>query len=420
MACKYGKQEYDGDIMLIDFYSEWPFFGCLAILLLIVSTPYFSSLDSPPNPHHMSRISNLDGLRGFLAFGVFFHHQAMDVKVLKDGVFALPPSQFYATIGPLGVEFFFMITGFLFWGKLIEEGGKPDWLRLYIGRAFRIGPLYLFALSLVLLVVAFETELSLKEGSLVVASEVLKSLLLGNFFASTINGYWTGQLIGPTWSLPWEWKFYYCLPVLSIFARHGRPHLLFAVSATLCAVLILTFSDSDPSQFALSKAATLFLLGILCGSLKKQFGVFYINNFLSSCLVIAVLTMLIWTSAGVYSIPTILLGAVAFFLITVGGCDVFGLLTSRPAKRLGDISYSIYLLQAILVGAVFAFAPIRRFDIASPLNHWVVACLCSILLLLVSALTFNLIERQGIETGRKIVARLKGPSLGLSKGTPQE
>ncbi len=95
------------------FYSVWPFFGCLAVLLALARLPVFTAVDTPPSPH-FNRVATLDGLRGFLALAVFFHHAAIYHRFLLDGVWALPPSRFYALLGPVGVSVFFMITGYLF------------------------------------------------------------------------------------------------------------------------------------------------------------------------------------------------------------------------------------------------------------------------------------------------------------------
>ena len=43
------------------------------------------------------------------------------------------------------------------------------------------------------------------------------------------------------------------------------------------------------------------------------------------------------------------------FLLIVSGATVFGLLLTRPARRLGDISYGIYLLQGPVLLLAFSF-----------------------------------------------------------------
>ncbi len=55
----------------------------------------------------------------------------------------------------------------------------------------------------------------------------------------------------------------------------------------------------------------------------------------------------------------------AFFLIA-NGVTLFGVLGTRSAKRLGDISFGICLLQGLAMTALFAPDRARAFGLASP------------------------------------------------------
>ncbi|NNG63087.1 acyltransferase, partial [Pseudomonas fragi] len=79
---------------------------------------YFPALQRLLSHPGQSRYASVDGLRGYLAFGVFVHHMAIIWVFLHTGVFDVPKSKFYAQIGLASVALFFMITGFLFWGRL--------------------------------------------------------------------------------------------------------------------------------------------------------------------------------------------------------------------------------------------------------------------------------------------------------------
>ena len=105
----------------MSYYSIWPYFLGTAIFMLFASTPILKAADTPPSSVP-SRIHTLDGLRGFLALAVLFHHGAIYHGYLKTGIFALPPSRFYTDLGEAGVAMFFMITGYLFWGQILDCG----------------------------------------------------------------------------------------------------------------------------------------------------------------------------------------------------------------------------------------------------------------------------------------------------------
>ena len=100
--------------------------------------------------------------------------------------------------------------------------------------------------------------------------------------------------------------------------------------------------------------------------------------------------------------PVVLLGG-AFYLIT-SGCTVFTLLVSRPARRLGNVSYGIYLLQGLVLAAVFRPAPLRDAAIAHPAYHWTLALLAAVLLVAVATAAHVGIERPGIALGRYVAA----------------
>jgi hypothetical protein len=84
----------------LDFYSVWPSFVCLAVLLALVATPLFAAAETPPSPRP-NRLTTLDGLRGFPALAAVFHHIAVYHDYLLNGQWHLPPSRFYSLLGRL-------------------------------------------------------------------------------------------------------------------------------------------------------------------------------------------------------------------------------------------------------------------------------------------------------------------------------
>jgi peptidoglycan/LPS O-acetylase OafA/YrhL len=111
---------------------------------------------------------------------------------------------------------------------------------------------------------------------------------------------------------------------------------------------------------------------------------------------------------GAYGPVQILILATAFILV-IGGADLFGLLLTRPAKRLGDISYGIYLLQGPVLYLVCAPPRFRAFAAGSALGHWTMTMIAATVLVLVATLTHILIERPGVRLGRRVM-RLMAPA----------
>ena len=217
-------------------------------ILLAVTTAYLLAkrFGSPPPP---GRYGSIDGLRGYLALGVFLYHSCVWGYYSHTGKWGYPPSRFYVQLGDCGIALFFMITGFLFFSKILDGRTKPiDWLRLYVSRFLRLTPLYLFVVVLLFIVVIF-----LSHG--VLRAPLVKTLRgAACWLAFTIpgepdlNGVKNTSIImaGVTWTLLYEWLFYALLPVLALMVRAGvsRWWLLVPIATIVVAVFM-------PPQFIL-------------------------------------------------------------------------------------------------------------------------------------------------------------------------
>ena len=164
----------------------------------------------------------LDGLRGFLALGVFLYHCVIWHYYIFTGVWRIPYSSFYLLTGHIGVAIFFMITGFLFWHKLWDTHKPINWFKLYISRIFRLFPLYFLAITIVTLTVLLLGKFCLKVSIFTFLKSLVQWLLF--FKEVDINKFSNTSHIlgGMQWTLKYEWFFYFSLPVLAIFIRFGR------------------------------------------------------------------------------------------------------------------------------------------------------------------------------------------------------
>jgi len=378
--------------------ATWAYFVLIAVVMGIAALPQFRFVDNTPSPG--ARYSALDGLRGFSALSVFVFHLVVVHRFIETGIWDVPDSRFYALLGPVGVSLFFMITGFLFWGKILRAKGRPRWRDLYIGRLFRIGPMYLFVVLVMLYIVFTRTGFQLHEPAGVVAGSVLQWLALGVVDAQPdVNGYRaTHVLAGVTWTISYEWAFYASLMATAYFAR-GRIHLLFVLGA-----LALCLAGKVLLQINAMGLAVLFLCGMAVASLLHENLRLRIPHALSSAMALVLLLTVLATSRNGYGTVTAMLLALFFYLVC-SGTSIFGLLTTTPARRLGNISYSLYLMQGLVLTLIFAIDPIRNFAMASPLNYWAIGIVCAGVLLFAAALGYAFIERPGIALGKGLIRR---------------
>ncbi len=389
-----------------------PLGSLIAILVFIafIATPLFASADRSWH-QHSKRTSTIDGLRGFLAIGVFFHHALIYHRYLQDGIWAVPSSNFYTELGESGVMLFFMITGFLFWGKVINEDSHIDWVSLYIGRVFRIGPLYFLATALLMLVVFWNTGFVLHESAGILWQQLSPLVALGVFMpGNLINGYVNPWIIiaGVTWSLKYEWLFYLTiLPISAILTRMLRMNLgvsLIGLFACFIAVYL------HPAKFTVGLTA--FFVGMTCAVLNVR-GWISINrrstDILMSVVLLILLSMLLREPTA-YALLSILILSVMFTLIS-SGCSLFGILHARFSLRLGEISYGIYILQGLALFALLNNHYIQINLLASTAGYWIAVIISGLLLISAAMLAHILLEKPFIDLGRHIATKVRSSTI---------
>ena len=379
--------------------AVWAYFVLMLVVMGAAALPFFRFLDD--ESEQGTRYSSVDGLRGFLALGVFVFHLVITRGFIETGVWGVPGSRFYALLGPIGVSVFFMLTGFLFWGKLLRARGRPRWRALYIGRLFRIAPMYLTVVIVMLCIVFARTGFELHEPATAVAGSVLQWLALGLIDTQPdVNAYQATHLLaGVTWTISYEWAFYASLMAIAPFARR-RAHLMFVLAALALCLAAKMLWRIDALGFAV-----LFLSGMTVASLLHEKMLPRLSNTAASGIALLCLGTLFLTSRSGYGAwPAMLLAG--FFYLVCSGTSLFGLLDSSAAQRLGRISYSLYLMQGLVLTVVFAAGPIRTFAMTSPQAYWATGIACACLLLLCAALGYAFIERPGIALGKQLIRRV--------------
>ncbi|WP_427926951.1 hypothetical protein [Acidithiobacillus thiooxidans] len=132
------------------------------------------------------------------------HHSSIWYFYKQNHIWAVPPSKLYTQFGQGGVTMFFMMTAFLFWGK-VRESSDIDWIKLYSSRIMRLAPLYYFSILILFVFAFFESN----NISLYINSLSLKCLL--HYFLFSIGGepniFGVNNTFvfnaGVTWTLPY-------------------------------------------------------------------------------------------------------------------------------------------------------------------------------------------------------------------------
>lgn len=162
---------------------------------------------------------NLDGLRFISFLSVFFYHSfATDYEYIKsDGLYVFVKN-FILGNGNLGVNFFFVLSGFLITYLLLVEKknyGKINIRNFYIRRILRIWPLFYLCIVFGFFIFPkLKAALGQVPGE---TAEIEYYLVFLNNFNFIKNGLPDASTLGVLWSVAIEEQFYLLWPLIFYF-----------------------------------------------------------------------------------------------------------------------------------------------------------------------------------------------------------
>src|SRR4051812_22693033 len=181
-----------------------------------------------PSTAPRSHIPSLDGVRG-LAIAIVLVHNA--TFILHGNHATLPKvAAAVAAAGWLGVQLFFVLSGFLITGILFDTRTRPQFFRtFYARRTLRIFPLYYVFLAGALFIVPLLANVA----------DWHATAWRNQFFFWTYTSNWANPFghdipgLSHFWSLAVEEQFYLLWPVIVFL---GSPRFLLRLCAGLVAV----------------------------------------------------------------------------------------------------------------------------------------------------------------------------------------
>ncbi|MFD7061354.1 acyltransferase family protein [Streptomyces sp. NPDC059906] len=295
-------------------------------------------------------IAPLDGLRGVAVLGVLFFHAGH-----FDGGF-------------LGVDLFFVLSGFLITGLLLKEAardGRIDLLAFWGRRARRLLPALAVVLAGTLLLVWALGPPNLLRYALDDGPWVAANLANWHFVADRV-GYWDSagtRVFSHLWSIAVEEQFYVVWPlVLCLLARgRGAGRRVAAVAAAgavaslVLMVVLTTAADTTRVYEGTDTRAFSLLLGALAATepaarLVSRLGERAAGRW---SLALAAGIGAYWIAADGQNSPSLFRGGL--FLHALAAALLIACLAraprtpagrffaAAPLRRLGTVSYSLYL-----------------------------------------------------------------------------
>lgn len=317
------------------------------------------------------RILELDGLRGLAVIVVVLAHYLAEV----------PHGFFPFSLGWLGVDVFFALSGFLIAGILIDNRGCANYFStFYIRRSCRIFPIYfLFIPPLVLLIHQLrQSDCNWLEQPLPMAGYLTYTQ---NFLMAWTN-HDGGLSLIPTWTLSVEEQFYMLLPLLVMLVPKRMLLktflLLIVVAPVLRSALLYHFGSDHLSVKCLLPCRwdTLFW-GAIAAIVWREENLKSVVLRNNGRLLKAVLIIAIWVvplmlfSKKFTDIPVRLsigltiigLGSASYILLIVSKNASGKLLLSKPLRFFGSISYGLYLVHQPMLVMMHGFILGTRPDV---------------------------------------------------------
>ena len=348
----------------------------------------------------------LDSLR-FLAF--FFVYWDHCIALLIPRIFDKETVSYLVPLtrlGGLGVQLFFVISGFLITYLLISENeqkGTIDIIRFYKRRALRIWPLYFFCMIM---------------GALILPRIMSAFTYCGNIFLglSFLNNYdviynfsqCPEAQMRISWSVAIEEQFYLFWPLLfGLLIKLGNLHRY--LSCLFLIAISIFFASYTTGE--LRYYGTLSNMGYL---IAGCLGAFYIKanpassilKFIHKWIWLIVLITLIATSLRYYFswfyLPQLILRPFLYLAIVL----YFSFCIKSPVNvfdKLGKYTYGMYFYHTMVLTAIFVLFDILKLKYNE--NNMILFC-AAILTLPVtifgSILSYNFLERPFLQLKKKL------------------
>jgi peptidoglycan/LPS O-acetylase OafA/YrhL len=330
-----------------------------------------------------NRIPALDGIRGLALLLVVFYHVIVFGRV---HAVSLPERliEFLAIQSWIGVDLFFVLSGFLITGILLQTRDTEHYYRNFImRRVLRIFPLYYLFIVLFFLIlpVLFPWHTELQK---LPPLQAWYWLYIPNVRVF-LQGDWYASYGEHTWSLAIEEQFYLLWPLVVLVAR--RKYLLWIGGiGTLCSLAFRIWLTSHGADYAKTLVLTpAHLDGVLLGSMLavlierptddpqklRRLLLAAVGTAVVGLVATAVAPLNYATKHYAFTVTwASLLFAAVMGLIVTGrpGSWLERIFGNRVLRFVGFYSYGLYLFHESIFRELGRHLPTRT---GPPLVHWI-------------------------------------------------
>ncbi|MCC6212385.1 MAG: acyltransferase [Burkholderiales bacterium] len=362
----------------------------------------------------------LDGFRGCAVLLIVFLHYVVHHLQTQPGA-PLAYAQKYLMVLWLGVDAFFVLSGFLIGGILLDQRAARNLFRVfYARRALRIFPAYFLLLACWWIARRFAAAPGM-DWLMEPAFPGWPYLLYAQNFLMVHEGATGPNFVAATWSLAIEEQFYLLFPLVlrSLSARAMLPAL--SAGVALAPILRAAAAAIDPG---LDRAQDLLLptrwdsllLGATVAWIVRDAAALAIVRRMrrpltallaGAAFCVALIPLLprempsaamLAAVSGKYLVIAVLFALALLFLSMGWAPRLSRLLSVRPLRWVGRISYAVYLFHVPVLGLCFA-AFLGKSPSLATWYDWAVTVLALVLTFAAAQATWLLFEDRLIRLG---------------------
>lgn len=304
------------------------------------------------------RLKHLDFLRGIAVILVLLRHYA-----LSDVLF---------NIGWVGVDLFFVLSGFLVSGLLFNEYikyGNIKPILFLIRRGLKIYPLFYFTLFLSIIIISVFNYINWSDVNLWRGGLIAEFLFVQNYF---------GHIWDHTWSLAVEEHFYFSLTLLvfilskiKVLGNTKAFIFIFVFIALSCLFLRFINYQTKPFTtythvFATHLRIDSLMYGVFLSYLYHYHSAKFTLFFFKNKIILLIISSVMLTTPFIFNIETFFMNTIGLTFLYLGFGIILSIMVVSPdsinllnkfigkktvdiISRIGFYSYSIYLWHIIIL-----------------------------------------------------------------------
>ena len=365
----------------------------------------------------IAKYQYIDIIRGIAVLGVVAVHSSQEIIGLNEYV------RWIFNYGQLGVQLFFIASALTLCLSM-NSRKETSVSNFYIRRLFRIAPLYYFGIVLNLILSLIKSYY--KSGKVIIPHQYTFAGVLSNVML--VHGFnpWANNNIVPGgWSIGTEMLFYVMFPFLYTIQLEmsNKKYILYALHVVfLCFIsefAVFYFFNKNTDNvpfiyFSIVNQLSVFLIGIYLYRIiikKTETNIAYLlmgggGGIILSCLLLN--DQLFKSGFNGFMIP--ILSGISFLLLChkLSSLKLKNNLTNKMIVKIGEMSFSIYILHFFVKDTLVYIYNKIIFNSIYNSEYKLLLLYVSVVAIsyLLSVISNHLIEKPGIQLGKKMINNL--------------